>query len=321
MATKIPYDVAATFRVGFGQGRRVTGYDPDPDHPDPLVHPVKPYWFTRDTLPFLLNWWELGGGEFGLLLHGPAGSGKTSLVEQTLARLAVPVQSVVCHERLDFQDLLTQPLYLDGLLTYVDGPLLAAYRAGQVLLLEEIDQLNPEAAIGLHRVLDGLPLAIPQTGETVWRHPDFRLIATANSALLGDATGLYQGVKRQNYALATRFELLEVEYPAEADEQQILAQALPHLAEDLRQAMVRVAQAVRASYRARETNVDGGPAFEAPLSTRSLLHWGQLTWRYAGLRQTGASPLHVAADAAFGRLLEPTSRAALHELVQREVGE
>ncbi|MFO1432760.1 MAG: AAA family ATPase [Candidatus Competibacteraceae bacterium] len=318
---KMQYEVAATFQVAFGKGNQVTGYVRDPENPDPLVHPTKPYWFSRDTLPFLLNWWELGQGEFGLLLHGPAGSGKTSLVEQTLARLAVPVQSVVCHERLDFQDLLVQPVYIDGLLVYVDAPLLAAYRHGQVLLLEEIDQLNPEAAIGLHRVLDGLPLSIPQSGETVWRHPDFRLLATANSALLGDATGLYQGAKRQNYALATRFELLEVGYPAEVDEQQILGLVLPQLEEGLRHAMIRVANAVRASYQARDTGEENGPAFEAPLSTRTLLHWGQLTWRYAGLRQAGLSPLHKAIDAAFGRLLEPTSQTALHELVQREVGE
>ena len=86
------FAVAETFGVKAPRGLTVEGFS-DPTHPQ---IPVKrPYVFReqlRDVLAFLAD----PAGD-GLLLTGPTGAGKTSLVLQVAARLNWPVQEVTCH--------------------------------------------------------------------------------------------------------------------------------------------------------------------------------------------------------------------------------
>jgi cobaltochelatase CobS len=88
--------VAETFGVKASRGLTVEGFA-DPTHPQ---IPVKrPYVFRehlRDVLAFLAD----PAGD-GLLLTGPTGAGKTSLVLQVAARLNWPVQEVTCHGRME----------------------------------------------------------------------------------------------------------------------------------------------------------------------------------------------------------------------------
>ena len=88
--------VAETFGVKAPRGLTVEGFA-DPTHPQ---IPVKrPYVFRehlRDVLAFLAD----PAGD-GLLLTGPTGAGKTSLVLQVAARLNWPVQEVTCHGRME----------------------------------------------------------------------------------------------------------------------------------------------------------------------------------------------------------------------------
>jgi cobaltochelatase CobS len=95
--------VAETFGVKVPRGLSVEGFT-DPLHPQ---IPVKrPYVFReqlRDVLAFLAD----PAGD-GLLLTGPTGAGKTSLVLQVAARLNWPVQEVTCHGRMELSDLIGQ---------------------------------------------------------------------------------------------------------------------------------------------------------------------------------------------------------------------
>ena len=182
----------------------------------------------------------------GLLLTGPTGSGKTSLVLQVAARLNWPVQEVTCHGRMELTDLIGQFMLLQGETRFVHGPLATAAREGHLLVLNEMDILDAAELAGLNDIVEGAPLVIAANGgEVIRAHPKFRLIATGNSAGAGDTTGLYQGVLRQNLAFLDRFRVVEVGYPEAETETGLLKTLVPSLPAAIGEKMVAVANEVR----------------------------------------------------------------------------
>lgn len=96
---------------------------------------------------------------------------------------------------MELSDLVGQFVLIEGSTRFVHGPLAVALREGHLLLLNEIDLMDPAELAGLNDVIEGHPLVIPQNGGEVIRpHPKFRVFATGNSAGAGDTTGLYPGV-------------------------------------------------------------------------------------------------------------------------------
>ncbi len=87
---------------------------------------------------------------------------------------------------LKFQELIGRVvLNKDGSTGWQDGPAIQAAKAGGILLLDEMNFLRPSVVGGLNALLDAGRYVIPETGEDVPIHPDFRIAATAN-AVSGD---------------------------------------------------------------------------------------------------------------------------------------
>ncbi len=214
---------------------------------------------SRDIIVWLLS------PEEPLYIFGPSGCGKTSCVKQLAARLNYPLFEVTGHGRLEFADLTGHLTVHEGGMSYEYGPLALAMRYGGICLVNELDMASPEVAAGLHGILDGSPLCIPENGgelitdatpsptspalcipenggELIIPHPMFRFVATANTNGAGDDSGLYQGTQRQNLAFTDRFILCEMGYPDPSVEKKLLRDRYPTLPVSLCETMVEVKQ-------------------------------------------------------------------------------
>lgn len=298
------FSVADTFGVPAPASMAVEGFI---DETNCFIPVRRDYVFRKDQLRDVLAFLSAPKGD-GLFITGPTGSGKTSLIEQVAARLHWPVQTVTGHGRLELNDLLGQYLLLKGgEMHWVDGPLTLAVRHGHILLVNEIDAMEPSELIGLNDVVEGKPLSIPQTGEGVRPHPKFRLAATGNSVGSGDSSGLYQGILRQNLALLDRFRLMEVGYPEPADEMKLLAEVVPTMPQPIMDKMIQVAHQIRKIFVGGQ---DGAGELSVTLSTRGLIRWACLAATFKG----APNALAYALDRALTIRAEPAEREAIHRI-------
>ena len=304
------YSIKDIFNIPVKESLCVEGR---PQSDNPFIPDVdSDYVFRKEILSDVLSWYMMGAND-GLYLTGPTGSGKSSIILQTAARLNIPVLVVTGHSRLETPELVGHHVIVNNSMEYVYGPLALAMKEGYWFLLDEIDLLDPATAAGLNGIVEGRPLTIPEKGgEVIKPAPGFRFIATANTAGSGDRSGLYQGTLRQNGAFLDRFWMVEVDYPDEVQEKQILAKAMPSLADTVREALVSYANEIRKLFIKGE--------IEVTFSTRTLVRWAKLVYLFRPASAEGKNPIIHALDRALGYRAEPESREALHELAQRVFG-
>lgn len=301
------FEIAATFNIAAPRGLTVKGYA---EH-SPFVPKIDPdYVFQKEVLRDVLCWLEEPHGD-GLYLSGPTGCGKSSLICQVAGRLNIPVQPVSAHSRLEIVELVGHLTLVNGTMSFADGPLATSMRHGQLLLIDELDLLEPATAVGLNSIVEGRPLLIPQTGELIVPHEDFRIAATGNTAGAGDTTGLYQGTLRQNLAFMDRFRLVQVSYPEPAIEQSILSRTASVIDNGIREKMVAVANEIRRLFMGESNDA---AAIEITMSTRSLVRWAHLALAFKG------APLSYSMDRALTFRAQPETREAVLQIVQRHFG-
>lgn len=291
-------DLGALFGVAF---KRTVPVTVPALRPGMQVPAREEYTFSSEMVKFLFAWDAGHLPRKNLLLTGPTGSGKTSLIEQYAARMNREVIRVGCHGRMEFQELLGgQRLTRDEqggvVTTYQDGPLVTAMRQGAILLLDEANFLSPAVVGGLNGVLDGAPLLNPDTGEVIRPHAGFRIAATGNAVDGGADAANYRGAQKQNIALLDRYLAVEVDYMSPQDEAKILHRAAGNLTGEVIDLLVRVAAEVRTGF--KEGSIG------ATLSTRVLVAWGRMLEMFAG-------------DASGDALLEQTKNCLGYALTNR----
>ena len=255
-----------------------------------------------------------------LYIFGDTGTGKSSLVRQVAARLNYPVWETTGSERLEVSDLIGHLTLKGGEMSFVDGPLGAAMKAGGVFILNEIDAANPAVLILLNTLFDKQPLLIPETNELISPVSTFRFVATANTAGSGDDTGRFTGTNQLNQAFMDRFTILKAEYPASDDEKALLAAKFPSLPEPIRDGMVDIANKVRGVFSGGRQIGFGKQGVDVVISTRTLLRWCELSLCYQGLASSGISPVLYALDRTVGFRAGHEGHAMLLELCQRVFG-
>lgn len=275
------------------------------------------YYFNRDALGDVLNHlqdvWS-GQTREPMMVMGPTGSGKTSLIQQVCARLNAPVIEVTGHGRLEVPQLLYSKVASSGSTLTLNGPLTQAMSEGVVFVFNEIDLVEPDTLTGLNDILEYHRVVIEDDGRLIEAQPGFAFFATANTGGGGDETGLYGGTKVMNLAFRDRFRKLVVDYPDTKAEEQLLSTVFPKLDVTLRDRFIEVASLVRGAFN------DPAASMEVTMSTRTLIRWIRLTESFNGQTQKGRSPVHYALDRALAFGTGKGVYDALHQMVEQVFG-
>ena len=109
-----------------------------------------------------------------IMLIGPAGSGKNVCISQVAEALG---QHMYYTNNASNEFKLTG--FIDAGGNYRDTEFYKAFKNGGIFFLDEIDNSDPSALIIINSALANGYMAFPH--ETIDRHPDFRIIAAANT--------------------------------------------------------------------------------------------------------------------------------------------
>jgi cobaltochelatase CobS len=144
-------------------------------------------------------------------LVGPAGSGKTTAVEQAANILELPYYSWSMGPSTSEWDLFgyRSP---DG--HYVPGILREPFETGGILCLDEMDNTNPNVLTALNSALANGHAQFPD--GRVAKHPDFVCVAGGNTYGRG-ANRVYVGRMQLDGATLDRFGVINWDYDEEAE--------------------------------------------------------------------------------------------------------
>ena len=189
---------------------------------------------------------------YPVYISGLSGNGKTFMVEQTCAKLKKEFIRVQINPETDEDDLIGGFRLLNGETVFSKGPVLKAMENGAILLLDEIDRATNKIMC-LQGILEGKPVLVKKTGETVTPAPGFNVIATANTKGKGSDDGRFIGTNVLNEAFLERFSItMEQEYPSNAIEKKILVKEFLKLevenVEDFATNLVTWADVIRKSF-------------------------------------------------------------------------
>lgn len=311
-ATSKTFNITQTFGLaGCPPTATFTAKNHNPKHP--MVPKADPdYVFHNSNVSDVLSFLQIQGDTL-MMIYGPTGCGKTSVLDEIAARLGIPVYGVVAHNRMETPELFGgYKLNKEGGMDWIPGPITLAAKHDCWCVINEADLLDPAALAGLNGVADGNPFLIPETSEQVIPGPNFRLFMTTNTNGSGDASGMYQGTLRMNMAFVDRAYMAQFRYLPEPVEIGILEKAAPSMLPEIRKKMVVFANEVRALFVKGET--------EVTLSTRTLVRWAKAASFFTSSFETAPNapnPLAHAFDRSLAYRVEGESRLALKELYQR----
>ena len=139
-----------------------------------------------------------------VMLIGPAGSGKNHSIAQIAQALG---------KKMYYTNNASNELKLTGFIDagghYRDTEFYKAFKNGGIFFLDEIDNSDPSALIVINSALANGYMAFPH--ETIDRHPDFRMVAAANT--WGKGSDLqYVGRNALDSATLDRFDNVFFDY-------------------------------------------------------------------------------------------------------------
>lgn len=236
-----------------------------------------------------------------ILLHGLAGSGKTSLVNDFARELSVDSNMVTLHlnEQTDAKMLIG--MYATGStpgsFTWRAGVLTTAVREGRWVFIEDLDRAPNEVISVILPLIERGELLIPSRGETIKAGPGFRLLASIRTSL--NVAG-HENPPALHMLGARLWQRVPVEMPSQDEFREIIDGIHPILHEFL-PGIISVYERLYAlshkpSFASRSRTTLG-----RPISPRDLLKW---------CRRLDSTL--VAAGSKTGR--EPISEATKYEM-------
>jgi cobaltochelatase CobS len=249
----------------------------------------------------------------GVYLHGPTGSGKTTLPEQFFARLGVPVIRCTWSPKREAEEMIASKTIIGGDLLPVDQAIAIAARNGFPVIINEIDLADPAELVNLNDVIEKGLIVLPD-GTSFIAERGFFICATANTAGEGDDTGNYHGTGPLNGSTLRRFYSVEVDYPTQEAEAAFLASQLPNVATNLIDAAAKVVTLIRRAY----TGTLDGKRLSSPISRPEAVDWIDLMGRFAYLKARNIAVAEYAMGFAFSNRLSRKDQLVVEELIKAE---
>lgn len=140
---------------------------------------------------------KLVSHDISVLIHGPSGVGKTTVISQIAEELGFTFYALSMTRQTTLSHLLGF-MNVNGI--YVPSLLRKAVESGGVFLLDELDAADPNVVLALNTLENGF-ISFPDVVVKV--HKDFRLVATANPF---DEHSHYTGRAKLDAATLDRFD-------------------------------------------------------------------------------------------------------------------
>ena len=159
---------------------------------------------------------------FPVYISGLSGNGKTFMVEQACSKLNREFIRVQINPETDEDDLIGGFRLINGETVFSKGPVLKAMENGAILLLDEIDRATNKIMC-LQGILEGKPVLVKKTGETITPKAGFNVIATANTKGKGSDDGRFTAASIIDEAFLERFTVaIDQKFPSPSVETKIL---------------------------------------------------------------------------------------------------
>ena len=204
---------------------------------------------------------------YPVYISGLSGNGKTFMVEQACAKLNKEFIRVQINPETDEDDLLGGFRLIDGETVFAKGPVLKAMENGAILLLDEVDRATNKIMC-LQGILEGKPVVVKKTGETISPKNGFNVIATANTKGKGSEDGRFTAASIIDEAFLERFTIaVDQKFPSPSIETKIVKNHMDKFDtkdDDFAEKLVSWADIIR------KTFYDDG--VDEVISTRRLCH-------------------------------------------------
>jgi MoxR-like ATPase len=156
---------------------------------------------------------DLAGQRMEILMIGPAGCGKSHLADQIAKALGLRFGSISCSAGMSEGQITGRliPTGDGGRFEYQRSQFVEFYEEGGVFLLDEIDAADANVLLVINQALANGHLPVPNrvTNPQAQRHPDFVLIAAANTFGNG-ANRMYVGRNQLDESTLDRFRIGQV---------------------------------------------------------------------------------------------------------------
>lgn len=244
-----------------------------------------------------------------VLLTGPTGCGKTSMVRNYCAVTQRPFVRMSMRGDIETSSILGMPQAKNGETIWVDGPVTQVVKSGGVVLFDEYDFTPPEIMYSIQWLLEDDPmLLLTDKSDTlkemsVEANDRFRIVFAGNTKGQGDMTGEFPGAQVQSMATVDRCKTaLNMGYLPEQDEIAIMKSHVKTITREKLDKIMQLVMLIRVAYIQGSLSIGISPRTEVSLA-KKWMYWNnpRIAFELAYCNKLEENQRKIAMD-AFARV-------------------